>query len=344
MDINIGDIVQIWPHRLLCGDSTNDEDVQKLMKWDKASLASNDPPYGMKKKMKNDKLDSDKLLEFNKKWIDNQLSILHDNWSWYCWGKDEGLMEIYSHLLKPKIRDNRMTYRNLITWDKWSWKWMKSNTHRMYPTADEKCLFMMMGVQWFNTNSDNYFEWWEPIRMYLKWEMDKCGGSKNWRIALGNHMWKHYFTKSQWAFPTKATYKRLQEFWSKDWAFTREYWAFTREYEDLKREYYNTRSYFDNEHDNMNSVWHFSRTLWKEREETWNHETPKPIDVCKRIIKSSSRENDVVVDFFLGSWSTMVACHQTNRICYGIEIEPKYCQMIINRMQNLDRNLSIYKL
>jgi DNA modification methylase len=50
-----------------------------------------------------------------------------------------------------------------------------------------------------------------------------------------------------------------------------------------------------------------------------------------------------VYDPFLGSGSTMVAAHQLNRKCYGMELDPKYCQVIIDRMQKLDPNILIKK-
>jgi DNA modification methylase len=91
----------------------------------------------------------------------------------------------------------------------------------------------------------------------------------------------------------------------------------------------------------MNNVWHFDRTSNKEREGVGNHATPKPLALCERGIKSSSRKDEVVYDAFLGSGSTMVASHQLKRKCYGMELDPKYCQVIIDRMQKLDPELEI---
>ena len=48
-----------------------------------------------------------------------------------------------------------------------------------------------------------------------------------------------------------------------------------------------------------------------------------------------------IFDGFLGSGSTMVAAHQLNRKCYGMELDPKYCQVIIDRMHKLDSSLII---
>jgi site-specific DNA-methyltransferase (adenine-specific) len=71
------------------------------------------------------------------------------------------------------------------------------------------------------------------------------------------------------------------------------------------------------------------------------HPTQKPIELPERAIKNSSKENDIVLDLFLGSGSTMVASHQLKRKCYGMELDPKYCQVIIDRMIKLDPTLVI---
>ena len=332
----LGDIYQLGEHRLMCGDSTKVEDVAKLMNGVKADMVFTDPPYGMKKEndgVANDNLNYDDLLEFNKKWIPITFASLKDNGSWYCWGIDEPLMDIYSNILKPMAKENKISIQNYITWEKESGFGQLSNLMRSYAIATEKCWFVIMGVQGYNNNSDNYFEGFEPIRKYLEEEMNKCGGSKNWKKALGNSMGHHYFTKSQWVFPTEDAYKKLQNFGLEYGAFKKEHGAFKKEYEEIKKEWYSTRAYFDNTHDNMNDVWHFTRTSPTERKLTGGHATPKPIALCSRAIKSSSRENEVVLDVFGGSGSTLIACEQLNRNAYLMELEPKWVDVIINRWE-----------
>ncbi len=69
----------------------------------------------------------------------------------------------------------------------------------------------------------------------------------------------------------------------------------------------------------------------KEREDVGKHATPKPLKLCDRVIKSSSREKDLVIDFFLGSGSTLIACQQTKRKCYGIELDEHYTAVCVLR-------------
>ena len=351
----LGDIWQLGSHRLMCGDSTSITDVEKLMDGAKADMVFTDPPYGMKKEkdgVLNDNLNYENLLLFNKEWIPITFSLLKETGSWYCWGIDEPLMDIYSNILKPMAKENKITFRNLLTWDKGHGQGQKSEDFRMYPIADEKCLFVMCGVQGFNTNADNYFEGWEPVRKYLddeiskilnagftKHELNQCMGATEKGGMLG-----HYTSKSQFMLPTREKYEKLQHFANehgvdalkKEYdALKKEYDALKKEYDALKKEYYSTRAYFDNTHDNMNNVWHFERTSQKERENTGGHATPKPIALCSRAIKSSSRENETVLDVFGGSGSTLIACEQLNRKCYMMELDPKYCDVILQRWENL---------
>lgn len=63
------------------------------------------------------------------------------------------------------------------------------------------------------------------------------------------------------------------------------------------------------------------------------HPTEKPVDLIKELIQNSSDENDLVLDCFMGSGSTGVACIETNRRFYGIEIEDKYYNIAVERLK-----------
>ena len=83
-------------------------------------------------------------------------------------------------------------------------------------------------------------------------------------------------------------------------------------------------------------IWDIPRTQKNEL-----HPTMKPIPLCEKAISDASKINDIVLDLFLGSGSTMVASHQLKRKCYGIELDVKYCQVIIDRMRKLDPTIKI---
>lgn len=70
------------------------------------------------------------------------------------------------------------------------------------------------------------------------------------------------------------------------------------------------------------------------------HAATFPIDLPEWAIQFT-KQGDIVLDQFLGTGTTMVASHQMNRKCYGIELDPKYCQVIIDRMKKLDPSLTV---
>lgn len=65
--------------------------------------------------------------------------------------------------------------------------------------------------------------------------------------------------------------------------------------------------------------------------EGWNHPSSKPVPLIAYLIAQSSKPNDLVFDAFLGSASTLIACEQTNRTCYGIELEEKFVDVAVKR-------------
>ena len=332
--VKLGDVWQLGKHRLMCGDSTKESDVNKLMNGQKAELLHADPPYGMGKEkdgVLNDNLYKEKLDTFQLEWFKTFRPYLDDNGSCYIWGNAEDLWRLWYSLLKDS---ERLTYRNEIVWNKGHGMGMSSQQHRMYPTVTERCLFFMIGEQGFNNNQDNYFEKWEPIRTYLEKEIKKLNESdKTIATALGykdGRTVNHWWSRSQWTFPTEKNYNALREYskTKNNEGFKKEYEELKKEYEELKKAFYDTRAYFNNTHDNMTDVWNYERVSGKERH---NHATPKPVEMIERIIKTSSKKK--VIEPFLGSGSTLIACEKTNRICYGMELDTKYCDVIIERWE-----------
>ena len=81
--------------------------------------------------------------------------------------------------------------------------------------------------------------------------------------------------------------------------------------------------------------------LWEiKKDSNYMHPTQKPIALAERALKNH-KNNKNIIDLFLGSGSTMVAAHQLKRKCYGMELDPKYCQVIIDRMLKLDSSLIV---
>jgi len=83
--------------------------------------------------------------------------------------------------------------------------------------------------------------------------------------------------------------------------------------------------------------------LWEIAKDTnYQHPTQKPITLAERALNNHKYSN-LILDLFCGSGSTMVASHQLKRKCYGMELDPKYCQVIVDRMKKLDPTLVIKK-
>jgi DNA modification methylase len=78
-------------------------------------------------------------------------------------------------------------------------------------------------------------------------------------------------------------------------------------------------------HNSESNVWTIKR------DSTYEHPTQKPVAIPARAIKNSSIANDIVLDIFLGSGSTLIACEQTDRVCYGMELDPRYVDVIRKR-------------
>lgn len=77
----------------------------------------------------------------------------------------------------------------------------------------------------------------------------------------------------------------------------------------------------------------YSRCLEFKKEPSKDHPTVKPVDLIANELRISSNPLGIVVDLFLGSGTTLIACEKTKRKCYGMEIDPKYCDVIIERWE-----------
>jgi site-specific DNA-methyltransferase (adenine-specific) len=80
---------------------------------------------------------------------------------------------------------------------------------------------------------------------------------------------------------------------------------------------------------------HLRSSVIRENKPTRNdlHPTMKPIPLCAKLIQNSSKRGDNVIDFFGGSGSTLMACEETGRNCFTIELDPRYADVIISRWE-----------
>jgi hypothetical protein len=77
------------------------------------------------------------------------------------------------------------------------------------------------------------------------------------------------------------------------------------------------------------------KTVWELQKESRNefHPTQKPVELPERAISNSSKKGQLVLDLFGGSGSTLIACEKTGRLARLMELDPRYCDVIINRWQ-----------
>lgn len=238
-----GDIWKLGEHRLMCGDSTKVDDIDKLMNGVKADMVFTDPPYGMNldtdySGMKNN-LDFAKeknftggkkyaqgiVDDFNPEMIDLILSL--DIKETFIWGAD------YFAELLPNKNDG-----SWIVWDKRA-----------------------------NNNDD----------IQADESSDKMYGSC-FELCWSKNKHKRDIARIKWA----GVFGTEKEF-------------------DHKR----------------------------------HHPTQKPTALVQWFLDRYSKENQIILDLYGGSGSTLLTCEQLNRVCYCNELDPHYCDVIIQRWENL---------
>jgi len=89
----------------------------------------------------------------------------------------------------------------------------------------------------------------------------------------------------------------------------------------------------------IGSVWKVD----KDGASTYLHPTQKPVALPEEAIDKTTRQGDLVLDLFGGSGSTLIACEKTNRVSYNMELDPKYCDVIIKRWQEFTGKQAIHE-
>lgn len=234
-----GDLWLLGNHRLLCGDSTMIDDVERLMNGEKADMVFTDPPYGdnhASMEMNREAMRSgvgNIVLKRNKIKGDDDISFLFEV---------AANLSVFSKEKCPKII--------FFKWSKWE---------------QIKQMFSVFG---------------EPSSCCV-WDRDS--------IAAATFI-----------------FNPAHEF-----AF---FWGSLAEKQNKS---------------NLTNVWRCK----KETENKKLHPTVKPIEIIENAIEAACKKNGLIIDFFLGSGSTLIACEKTNRKCYGMELDEHYCDVIIKRWE-----------
>lgn len=251
-DIVLGDLFEIGQHRLLCGDSTKAEDVEKLMNGQKADMVFTDPPYGVNYQETN-------AAKSSRSRSRSEIT-----------GDQMKVKEISEVIWRPSFKQMYEAAKDDCSF-----------YMTMCQGGDQMMMMMMMGEHW-----------------QVKHELIWVKSSPVFSMGRLDYDYKHE--------PIIYGWKKKHHFYGAG--------EFTK------------------------SVWEIPKPSRSD-----NHPTTKPVALIANALLNSSKETDLAIDFFLGSGTTMVAAHQLNRKCYGIEIDPKYCQVIIDRMLKLDPAIVIKK-
>lgn len=123
--------------------------------------------------------------------------------------------------------------------------------------------------------------------------------------------------------------------WKKD-SFVLGMQDYQRQYEPILYGWKEKGSHYWCGDRNQSDVWDIDRP-----KSSPEHPTMKPIELCKKAIINSSQKGDYVLDLFGGAGSTLIACEQLDRNCLMVELDPKYCSVIIERWEKLTNQVAV---
>ena len=247
-DIVLGDLFEIGEHRLLCGNSTDSDQVAKLMNGEKADMVFTSPPYNANTSAKSDIFNQNKNIK-----------LYSDGYS-----------------------------DNLETSDYVSFASAVLNN----------CFIFTNGHIFWNVsyNANSRFEYIKQIENHLECLIEQICWKKSSHIPFKGSLMREW--EPIYVFSTNGNLLGLNNVHSNHWEVS------------------NNKSQQD------------------------NHKACFPIELPSKAIKLNECYK-IILEPFTGSGSTMVAAHQLKRKCYGMELDPKYCQVIIDRMKKLDPSLVI---
>lgn len=288
-------------------------------------------------------------------WLDEMLAefwrVLKPNGSLYmfCGSKLAADTEIL-------VRE-RFDVLNHIIWAKPSGPWRRQNKEslRSYFPATERILFAEHYQSPYKGKSSGYLQrrrelkenTLRPLIEYFKQARDSLGiTAKEIHQATGKQMASHWFGYSQWQLPNESDYLKLQELFNKvavkqfsDNPLSRQHAdlvseqkLLNREYHELSQQYQLLRRPFTVTVDvPYTDVWTYPPVQYY----PGKHPCEKPAAMMEHIINSSSREGDVVADFFMGSGATIKAALKLNRRVIGVELETERFGQTIDEIKKL---------
>ena len=319
---------------LYCGNCL---EIMKTIPDKSINLVLIDPPYNIGK----DKWDKwktvDDYVKFMGKVFKEIERILKPNGSFYFFHNDFlQIVELQDWLNK----NTQFIFKSLITWNKTNFKkfaWTNRDPDKCYdrnwfPNVEYILYYTFQdetGLNKVKLDVNNF----KSLRDYFKNIHKELNIPKKEIIKKVGQKADHCFryNSSQWDLPTEETYNDLINIFAiNKLSNFRTYESLREEYESLREEYESLRYTFNLKEvqDNISCIWEI-----KEHNSGKLHSCQKPLTILEKIIKTSSNENDVVLDCFMGSGSTGVACKHTNRKFIGIELNEKYFEIAKKRIE-----------
>ncbi len=256
--------------------------------------------------------------------------ILKDNGSLYVFADNK--MSAYVQVML----DKRFLLINPLVWKKTNWKIANkySQNFRCYAPNTERILFYSAqydptGWETVKLDMNNFV----PLREYFRKYQEAMGlNIKQINSRLGHRKAEHafYWGSTQWDLPTPETYAELASI-PTNHGFVR------REYEDLRREYEDLRRPFNADEKTHEVIEGQIVTP----QEITEHPTTKPLWLMQRLVTVSTNPGMTVLDCFMGSGTTGVACVQTGRNFIGIEIDPDYFAIAEKRIKEAQMQLRL---
>lgn len=346
-----GQIWQLGKHRLMCGDSTKQEDVDKLLDGISVDMVSSDPPYRMGKDIKNDSLRKKEFSEFNKKWIDIAFDAIGEYGAFWVWGNTKTLMEMWADIIRPMEDNHEAVLRNLCRWRKPAVIGENYSGTRMFKQSGEDCLLLFKGreEEFVSKTADDFFEGYASILDWLSSLAETFSiDGRVVRDRCGKNMFSHWFSRSQWNFMSWEDFDLL---------FPDDEWN-DKTSNNKSKEYKNKRDEWEKQHkelEKQHEKWMGQRTpfdatrcvpdLIDRTIDTWDcpsvlkdrpdHPTVKPVRLISIQIVSCTVPGQSVFEPFGGSGTTLIAAEQTGRVAYLMELDPHYCDVIIERYENM---------
>lgn len=299
-----GDLWQLGEHRLLCGDSTKPAALTALMAGRQAAMVFTDPPYGVSYQdargafevIKGDDLRRGQLANLLRGAFTNALAHSRDDAGWYVW-HSSSTREVF----ESAIRDVGLveSANGYIIWVK-----PKTMGWTDYQSAFEPCFYLHK----------------QGIRPAFHAKREE---TTIWRIAAVNDRGEQHLSIGS---GVTLTLQEGQEIYvagaPPKGKKVRHLHMAPGKPVLLERE------------SAQQDVWEVGRETGHGREDAV-HPNQKPTELARRAIGNSSREGEIVLDMFAGGGTTLLACEQTKRIGYALELDPRYVDVIVRRWETL---------